>query len=191
MDVTDSELIRSHCQGDCRAFGEIVRRYEKRLQNFICLKIGDREQAEDLVQETFLRVSKHAHRFDHSRQFMTWIYTIASNLAKNEIRNQSRSPLVFFQTLRNAVGDDEFNFDFEDPRARTDDLQHVNYLRERIHNVVAGLPEHHKQVFKLRELEGKSYEEIAEITHSGLGTVKSRLNRARISFAEHIEPFVD
>ena len=73
---------------------ELVERYQTRLLNFVNRTIGDRERAEDLVQEVFIRVFRHLHRFDQTKKFSTWIYTIASNLAKNELRNRSRNPLV-------------------------------------------------------------------------------------------------
>jgi RNA polymerase sigma-70 factor (ECF subfamily) len=150
--------------------------------------IGDREKAEDLVQEVFIRVYRHLHRFDRAKKFSTWVYTIASNLAKNELRNRSRNPLVLFQTIRRNWEDEDRPLQFEDPASRPDDLFRKRHLRELVEASVARLPEHHRQVFILRELEGKSYEEIAEITACNLGTVKSRLNRARTSFAEIIAP---
>ena len=184
----DAELVRAFLAGDERAFREIVTRYQVRLLNFIYRTIGDRERAEDLVQEVFIRVYRHLARFDQSKKFSTWIYTIASNLAKNELRNRSRNPLVLFQTLTQGWDDEERPLEFEDPDARPDDQYRKRHLRELIDKFVAELPPHHREVFVLRELEGKSYEEIAEITSCNLGTVKSRLNRARTSFAALIGP---
>ncbi|HJQ19740.1 MAG TPA: sigma-70 family RNA polymerase sigma factor [Gemmatimonadaceae bacterium] len=178
--------------GEERAFTELTERYQTRLLNFIYRTIGDRDRAEDLVQEVFIRVYRHLHRFDRSKKFSTWVYTIASNLAKNELRNRSRSPLVLFQTMRGSQTDEEERpLQFEDTTSRPDDMYRKRHLRELVEQTVAQLPEHHRQVFVLRELEGKSYEEIAEITACNLGTVKSRLNRARTAFAAIIEPFVD
>ena len=131
------------------------------------------------------------YRFDRSRKFSTWIYTIASNLAKNELRNRSRNPLVLFQTIRRNWEDDDRPLQFEDFGSRPDDLYRKRYLQKIVEQTVEELPEHHKLVFRLRELEGKSYEEIADITGVNLGTVKSRLHRARTSFAERIEPLLN
>ena len=186
--VDDSDLVSAFLNGQERAFGELVERYQTRLLNFIYRTIGDRERGEDLVQEVFIRVHRHLHRFDRTKKFSTWIYTIASNLAKNELRNRSRNPLVFFQTIRKNWQDDDRPLQFEDMGSRPDDLYRKRHLRELVENSVGQLPERHRQVFILRELEGKSYEEIAEITGCNLGTVKSRLNRARNSFAAIIEP---
>jgi len=187
--LDDAGVVEAFLGGDERGFQELVERYQTRLLNFVYRTIGDRERAEDLVQEVFIRVYRHLHRFDRSKKFSTWIYTIASNLAKNELRNRSRNPLVLFQTLRGNASDEEDRpLQFEDTSSRPDDLYRKRHLRQLVAQTVAALPEHHRQVFVLRELEGKSYEEIAEITHCNLGTVKSRLNRARTAFAAIIEP---
>ena len=187
----DSAVVTAFLGGEERAFSELVERYQTRLLNFIYRTIGDRDRAEDLVQEVFIRVYRHLHRFDRSKKFSTWAYTIASNLAKNEHRNRSRNPLVLFQTMQGASDDEDRPLQFEDTTARPDDMYRKRHLRELVEDTVAKLPEHHRQVFVLRELEGKSYEETAEIPHCNLGTVKSRLNRARSAFAAIIEPFVD
>ncbi len=189
--LDDSRVVQAFLDGDARAFTELVVRYQTRLLNFIYRTIGDRERAEDLVQEVFVRVYRHLHRFDQAKKFSTWIYTIASNLAKNELRNRSRNPLVLFQAIRKQWDADQRPLQFEDTGSRPDDLYRKRHLKELVEWSVAQLPEHHRVVFVLRELEGKSYEEIADITGCNLGTVKSRLNRARNSFATIIAPLLD
>jgi len=189
--MDDSAVVTAFLGGEERAFSELVTRYQTRLLNFVYRTIGDREKAKDLVQEVFIRVYRHLHRFDRSKKFSTWVYTIASNLAKNELRNRSRNPLVLFQTVQKNFQDEDRPLQFEDTTARPDDMYRKRHLREIVEETVAKLPEHHRNVFILRELEGKSYEEIAEITDCNLGTVKSRLNRASNSFAEIIAPYVD
>jgi len=184
----DSGVVTAFLGGEERAFEELVVRYQTRLLNFIYRTVGDRERAEDLVQEVFIRVYRHLHRFDRSKKFSTWVYTIASNLAKNELRNRSRNPLVLFQTVKKNWQDEDRPLEFEDSSTRPDDMYRKRHLRQVVEESVAKLPEHHRDVFVLRELEGKSYEEIAEITGCNLGTVKSRLNRARNSFAEIVAP---
>lgn len=189
--LDDASVVQAHLNGDAQAFEELVERYQKRLLNFVYRTIGDRERGEDLVQEVFIRVHRHLHRFDQTKKFSTWIYTIASNLAKNELRNRSRNPLVLFQTIKKNWEADHRPLQFEDKHHRPDDLYRKRHLRELVDWTVAQLPEHHRVVFVLRELEGKTYEEIAEITDCNLGTVKSRLNRARNRFAQLIGPRLD
>jgi len=186
--LDDGKLVDAYLSGADRSFDALVERYQSRLLNFIYRIVGDRERAEDLVQEVFIRVYRHLGRFDRSKKFSTWIYTIASNLAKNELRNRARSPLVLFTSMTRGVDGEERPVEFEDARARPDDEFRRRQTRELVEASVARLPAHHREVFVLRELEGRSYEEIAEITRCNLGTVKSRLNRARNSFAEIIEP---
>ncbi len=190
-ELDDSRVVAAYLAGTKPAFDELVDRYQKRLLNFVYRTIGDRERAEDLVQEVFIRVHRHLERFDQSKKFSTWIYTIASNLAKNELRNRSRSPLVLFQTIKKNWEADHRPLQFEDRHYRPDDLYRKRHLRDTVEWAVAQLPEHHRVVFVLRELEGKTYEEIAEITVCNLGTVKSRLNRARNRFAQIIAPLLD
>ena len=189
--LEDAELVSYYLGGQRFAFNEIAERYQDRLLNFIYRTIGDRDRAEDLVQETFVRVYRHLHRFDTTRKFSTWIYTIASNLAKNELRNRARNPLVLFHALRKSWDADHRPLEFEDSAYRPDDLFRKRRVREHVEAAVTELPEHHRVVFVLRELEGKTYEEISEITGVTLGTVKSRLNRARNRFARIIAPMLD
>jgi len=189
--LDDSGVVAAFLDGEKRAFGELVERYQTRLLNFVYRTTGDRERAEDLVQETFIRVYRHLHRFDQSKKFSTWVYTIASNLAKNELRNRSRNPLVLFQTIKKNWDADSRPLEWEDNTYRPDDLFRKRHLKSMVENTVDQLPEHHRTVFILREMEGKTYEEIADITGANLGTVKSRLNRARNNFAQLIAPLLD
>ncbi|HEX8451025.1 MAG TPA: sigma-70 family RNA polymerase sigma factor [Longimicrobium sp.] len=189
--LDDSGVVAAFLDGEKRAFGELVERYQTRLLNFVYRTTGDRERAEDLVQETFIRVYRHLHRFDQSKKFSTWVYTIASNLAKNELRNRSRNPLVLFQTIKKNWDADSRPLEWEDNTYRPDDLYRKRHLKSMVENTVDQLPEHHRTVFILREMEGKTYEEIADITGANLGTVKSRLNRARNNFAQLIAPLLD
>ncbi len=189
--LDDSGVVAAFLAGDKRAFGELVERYQNRLLNFVYRTTGDRERAEDLVQETFIRVYRHLHRFDQTKKFSTWIYTIASNLAKNELRNRSRNPLVLFQTIKRNWDADQRPLEWEDNTYRPDDLYRKRHLKSLVDAAVEQLPEHHRTVFLLREMEGKTYEEIADITRTNLGTVKSRLNRARNNFAQLIAPLLD
>src|SRR3979411_422908 len=119
--MDDAEIVTSFLEGEERAFQELVERYQTRLLNFVYRTIGDREKAEDLVQEVFIRVYRHLHRFDRSKKFSTWVYTIASNLAKNELRNRSRNPLVLFQTMKGNWDDDDSPLPCDEPKARPSD----------------------------------------------------------------------
>ena len=190
VELTDEMLVVAHLDGRPGAFQELFERYRDRLVHFITRKTGDADRAQDLVQEAFIRVTRHLHRFDTTKKFSTWVYTIASNLSKNELRNRSRSPLVLFQKLTSGWDDDHRPLQFEDSSMKPDDMFRKRFLQDIVEQTVQTLPKHHQLVFRLRELEGKSYEEIADITGVNLGTVKSRLHRARNSFAQRIEPHI-
>jgi RNA polymerase sigma-70 factor (ECF subfamily) len=189
--MSDEELVVSHLNERHGAFTKLFDRYRERLVHFIVRKTGDPDRAQDLTQEAFIRVARHLERFDTTKKFSTWIYTIAGNLAKNELRNRARNPLVLFQAIMKNWESDYRPLEWEDTRNRPDDLYRKRFLREKVNEAVDQLPAHHRTVFVLRELHGKSYEEIAEITGCNLGTVKSRLNRARNNFARIIAPMVD
>ena len=189
--LEDKNIVQLFLDGHEYAFEELVNRYDTRLLNFVYRTIGDLERGQDLVQETFVRVYRHAHRFDQTKKFSTWIYTIAGNLAKNELRNRSRSPLILFQTIKKNWEADHRPLEWEDSSFKPDDLYRKRHLKALVEEAVNELPEHHRIVFVLRELEGKNYEDIAEIIGCRLGTVKSRLNRARNKFARLIAPLLD
>src|SRR4029077_8312654 len=135
--LDDASIVGAFLGGEQRAFTELVERYQTRLLNFIYRTIGDRDRAEDLVQEVFIRVHRHLHRFDQSKKFSTWVYTIALNLAKNELRNRSRNPLVLFQAMRGSGDEEERPVEFEDPGSRPDDLFRKRHLRELVEQTVA------------------------------------------------------
>jgi RNA polymerase sigma-70 factor (ECF subfamily) len=189
--VETNDLVLRHLSGDPRAFTEIVGRYEDRLLRFTTRVIGDRARAEDLVQETFLRVSRHLHRFDTSRNFATWVYTIVSNLTKNEIRSRQRSPLVFFESTRAADDDERGPMQFADHRSRPDHLLANRDLADLVERTMARLPLIYRDALVLREIEGRSYDEMCVILDCGLGAVKSRLHRARLNFVALIAPHLD
>src|SRR3954462_4909247 len=139
----DATVVSAFLGGEERAFQELVTRYQTRLLNFIYRTIGDREKAEDLVQEVFIRVYRHIGRFDQSKKFSTWIYTIASNLVKNELRNRSRNPLVLFQAIKKNWEADHRPLEWEDTQYKPDDLFRKRHLKEKVEEAVAQLPEHH------------------------------------------------
>jgi len=186
---TQSEInrvIEAHLGGDPHAFGRIVARYQSRLINFVYRMTGDRDRAEELVQDTFLRVHRHLHRFDRERNFSTWIYTIAANLARNELRRRNASPFIPTDPKPWLPSSEQDAPELEDPGHRPDMDFDREEVAETVRQTVKHLSPDHREVFVLRELEGKSYEEIAEIVSTSVGTVKSRLSRARHHFAELI-----
>lgn len=185
--LNEPDLILAVLAGSAPAFTELYNRYQTRIINHVWRMVSDREKAEDIMQVTFMRVHQHLHRFDRTRKFSTWVFTIAGNLAKNELRNRSRNPVI---TFTQYSGDSDRPLRFEDSRNTSERLFHNRQLRKLVESATRRLPAHHREVFVLREMHGKSYEEIAKITKSNLGTIKSRLNRARTAFAAIIKPHI-
>ena len=172
---TDEELIFNFQQGDIHAFEEIVRRYKDPLYNFTNRLLGDSIFSEDIVQETCLRVYRNKHRYHQIAKFSTWIYTIASNLAKTELRR--RKIRKFFSI--SSKGSDERDYDLPDSNSDVEREIDGVLKNEIILKEINALPAHFRQAVLLRDVQDLSYDEISVILRVPLGTVKSRVNRGR------------
>jgi RNA polymerase sigma-70 factor (ECF subfamily) len=172
---TDEDLILVFQNGDVSAFEEIVRRYRDPLFNFVVRLLGDAFFSEDIVQETFLRVYRNRHRYHQVAKFSTWIYTIASNLAKTELRR--RKVRNFFSI--SSKGEDEKDYDLVDTSLDIERDVDGALKSEIILKEINALPYHFKEAVLLRDIQDLSYEEISQILNVPLGTVKSRVNRGR------------
>jgi RNA polymerase sigma-70 factor (ECF subfamily) len=179
---TDEELIARFQSGDIYAYEQLVRRYKEPLLNFIFRFIGDLVEAEDIVQDTFYRVYKNKHYYKEVAKFSTWIYTIASNLAKTELRRRRRKR--FFSINKETPNEKEV----EIPDLKTDPEVEANTVvtEKIIQKAIGKLPQKFRQVIVLRDIQGFSYEEISSIIKVPLGTVKSRVNRARLRLQEDL-----
>ena len=179
--LPDEALFERYQDGDDQAFTQLVERYEPLIKGFLFKRLKDEERVQDLTQDTFLRVHRARARYDTARKFSTWIYTIASNLLKNEYRNRSRRRETAFSDLRSegaAPRPVEFESDAVDPER----LAYRGELREAIEDAIGRLEDHHRIPFVMREVEDRTYEEISEANGVPVGTVKSRLFRARNAF---------
>jgi RNA polymerase sigma-70 factor, ECF subfamily len=184
-ELTDEQLFRCYTDGDADVFRILVERYEPRIQGFLRKRLNDEERVEDLTQDTFLRIHRARESYDPSRKFSTWIHTIANNLLKNEFRNRSRRRETTFSDLRpetSATGAPSRPLEFEARGADPEREAYRSELREAIDTAIERMDEHHRVPFVMREVEDLSYEEIAEAIGIPVGTVKSRLNRARNAF---------
>jgi RNA polymerase sigma-70 factor (ECF subfamily) len=172
----DHDLIRRVQNGDMVAFNKVVNKYKSRLMNVIFRMIGSTEESEDIVQETFVRVYQHRHSFDFRHCFSTWIYTIALNLARNELRKRKR--FKFYDIFDMKGNEAEFSVEMKLP----------SNLPKAIEAALATLPEKYKMAFVLRDVQELPYDEVAKIMNIPLGTVKSRVNRARAMLREKLKP---
>ena len=179
MIVSDEELMLECRKGDMSAFELLVRRYQDALVNYIHYTINDYHRAEDLAQETFLRVFKNASRYEPKASFKSWLYTIATNLSRNEIRNRARRKTYF---LEDMVGENEDVYDSEfmiDTRFQPDILYEKKERQQLIKKTLKQLPENQRLALTLVTYQELSYEEISEILNCSVGAVKSLLHRAR------------
>jgi len=172
----DHGLMRRIQQDDFDAFQSLVDRYKDRLVNVLFRILNDHNEAEDLVQETFLRVYKHCQDYDFTYCLSTWIYTIALNLAKNELRRKRKFKFFsIFEMQENGV-------ELKDTKPGPQSLKMV------LDKAIAKLPLKYKTAFVLRDVEQMSYEEVAQVMEVPLGTVKSRVNRARAILKDELRP---
>ena len=183
LDRSDEELLQDTAAGDLQAFDVIVRRYRDRLLNFVFRFLGDRTAAEDVVQETFLRVFRKSGEFHASARFSTWLFTIAGNLAKSELRRRKRWRF----TSLGWNEDVEQHIEIPDERPHPDALAETEIATEAIQKAIESLPPNHRQVVILSDIQGMAYEEIAQIVGCPVGTVKSRINRGRLRLQKKLE----
>ena len=173
---SDEELILRFQSGDENAYIELVNRYKDRLKNFAFYFLKDEEQAEDTVQDTFIKLYEKKDYYRPIGKFSTCIYTITRNLANTELRKKKRKKLVYLSQFKKEKGDYELPADEQG----LDKNYENEFLIKKIHEAIEKLPENYKSVMVLRDIQGLSYDEISEIVQVPLGTVKSRINRARL-----------
>jgi RNA polymerase sigma-70 factor (ECF subfamily) len=186
-ETTDEELIARFQEGDNYAFDLLVKRYKDPLMNFVFRFVGEKNESEDIVQETFLRLFKNKHYYKEIAKFSTWIYTIAGNLAKTELRKRKRRKLFSISHYMST----EKDYDIPDSGTSPESDTNSVITDKIIQGAIDKLSLKFKQVIILRDIQGFSYEEIAEIVNIPLGTVKSRVNRARLKLQEDLRDLVD
>ncbi len=172
----DYDLMHKVQDGDMVAFNEIVDRYKDRLLNVIGRMLSSQEEAEDIVQETFIRVYQHRQSFNFQHCFSTWIYTIGLNLARNELRKRKR--FKHYDITEMQGNESEFAVEMKLP----------SRLPQVLNNAIQELPEKYRTAFMLRDLQELPYEEVAKVLDIPLGTVKSRVNRARMMLRDKLKP---
>ena len=186
---SDHDLVTAARDGDEEAFAEIISRYKNPRTNFLYRFLNDYEEAVDLAQETFVRLYFALERYHTEFAFSTYIYRIATNLAISEIRKRKRRTILSLTGLFQTDADDTTEFQPEDKKSLPDkDLIDDEQARV-IAQAIATLPTKYRIPIILRDIEGKSYEEIATILELGLGTTKSRISRARGLLKEKLKKY--
>ncbi len=179
MFVSDEDLMLDCKKGDLSAFELLVRRYQDAIINYIHFTINDYHRAEDLAQETFLRVFKNASRYEVKASFKSWLYTIATNLTRNEIRNRARRSTYFLEDLVDENEDVYHSVYMIDETLQPDLLLERKERQQIVKKAMKMLPENQCTALTLVTYQELSYEEIAEILNCSLGAVKSLIHRAR------------
>lgn len=179
--LSDEELIAELQQtGNERAFEILVQRHKNPLTNYVFRFLGDFDACSDVVQETMIKFYRYKDNYSSVAKFSTWIYTIAGNLARTEYRRRKRRNFLSI----NDYGEDHKIFDIPDESYRPDVMTDSGIKDELIQKALLKVKEDFREVVILRDIEGMSYEEIAEITGLNEGTVKSRINRGRAKLQE-------
>lgn len=186
----DQQLVERVQRGDKQAFGLLVDKYRRKLGRLLSRFIRDQAEVEDVVQEAFIKAYRALPNFRGESAFYTWLYRIGINTAKNYLVSMGRRP----QTSNEIEVDDAENFEDGD-ELRTLDTPETELMTQEIAKTVQlaidALPEDLKTAIVLREIEGLSYEEIATMMDCPIGTVRSRIFRARESIAERLRPLLD
>ena len=191
---TDLMLVERTVAGDQKAFGLLVMKYQRRIERLIGRMVRDTNLIEDIAQETFIRAYRALPQFRGEAQFYTWLYRIAVNTAKKALVDLKRDPVVSESALRGGNDDDEETSGMENELTSAETPETVLAAKEiaaTVNSAMEALPEELRQAVTLREIEGLSYEEIAEVMNCPIGTVRSRIFRAREAIAERLRPLLD
>jgi RNA polymerase sigma-70 factor, ECF subfamily len=181
----DRELVRRCLAGDEAAYRELVERHRRPVFAVALRMVRVAEDAEDLAQETFIRMFRALERYDPSRPFAAWLYTITARLAIDHLRRRRVRPTSL--TVRDEGSDEDRMLDVMDTTPGPEVLAGHREEERRAQDLIDSLPEHYRVVVALRHQQDLSYEEIAEALHLPLGTVKARIHRARALLKERIE----
>ncbi len=181
--MDDRDLIRAHMSGDPDAFGRLVERYADRLYSFAFHTLRDAALAEDVAQEAFIKAWKGMGRFDESKPFKTWLFTVARNAAVDTLRKRKDIP---FSVLDGDDGEASFAESIPDDAPLADAVVATGELRTVLDEVMAGLSVIDRSIVLLHDVEGMTFEEIAGLSDRPTNTVKSRYRRAVFSLRERL-----
>ncbi|MFM1850300.1 MAG: hypothetical protein RL446_1139 [Pseudomonadota bacterium] len=188
----DQLLVDRVKSGDQQAFNLLVRKYERKVFRLISRLVRDPAEVEDVSQEAFIKAYRALPQFRGDSAFYTWLYRIAVNTAKNHLVAQGRRPIPLSDTLSEdedgeSFGREDVVSDNQTPEAELLSRQ----IAETVNRAIEALPQDLRTAVTLREMEGLSYEEIAEAMNCPIGTVRSRIFRAREAIAQELRPLLD
>jgi len=190
---SDVQLVERTLAGDNRAFELLVIKYQRRIQRLIARMVRDTDLVEDIAQETFIRAYRALHQFRGDAQFYTWLYRIAVNTAKKALLDLKHDPLITEAALRPEGDDDETFQPGREPigEETPETLLAAREIATAVQAALEALPEDLRQAVTLREIEGLSYEDIATMMNCPIGTVRSRIFRAREAISAKVRPMLE
>lgn len=196
MNTTDADalLVEQVKRGDQRAFEMLVVKYQRRIERLIARMVRDPELVRDIAQETFIRAYRALPQFRGDSAFYTWLYRIAVNSAKKALVDLKRDPLLPESMLRGGNDDGEETSRLENELSDSETPEAVlasKEIAQAVNAAINALSEDLRQAVTLREIEGLSYEEIADVMNCPIGTVRSRIFRAREAIALRLRPLLD
>jgi RNA polymerase sigma-70 factor (ECF subfamily) len=188
----DQLLVDRVKSGDQQAFNLLVRKYERKVVRLISRLVRDPAEVEDVAQEAFIKAYRALPQFRGDSAFYTWLYRIAVNTAKNHLVAQGRRPIPLSDTLSDDEDGESFGREDVVSDNQTPDAELLSrQIAETVNRAIEALPQDLRTAVTLREIEGLSYEEIAEAMNCPIGTVRSRIFRAREAIAQQLRPLLD
>ena len=189
---SDAMLVARTVAGDQKAYELLVIKYERRIQRLIGRMVRDVDLVEDIAQETFIRAYRALAQFRGDAQFYTWLYRIAVNTAKKALMDLKRNPTVSENSFKSGDDDETSPLENELTSSETPDAVLASReIAQMVNDAMEALPEELRQAITLREIEGLSYEEIAEVMNCPIGTVRSRIFRARDAISARVKPLLE
>jgi RNA polymerase sigma-70 factor (ECF subfamily) len=193
--VNDSDLmlVQRTVAGDQRAYELLVVKYQRRIQRLIGRMVRDVDLVEDIAQETFIRAYRALHQFRGDSQFYTWLYRIAVNTAKKFLLELKRDPTVSENAFKSDDESDETSWSGNEPTTdeTPESVLAAKEIATAVNLALEALPDDLRQALTLREIEGLSYEEISELMNCPIGTVRSRIFRAREAISVKVRPMLE
>jgi RNA polymerase sigma-70 factor (ECF subfamily) len=189
----DALLVERVKRGDSKAFEMLVVKYQRRVERLIARMVRDQDLVMDIAQETFIRAYRALPQFRGESAFYTWLYRVAVNTAKKALADMKRDPLVLESSRVSTDDDDETSLleNVLSDDATPDAVLASKQLANTVNAAVDALSEDLRQAITLREIDGLSYEEIAEMMNTPIGTVRSRIFRAREAISQKLRPLLD
>ena len=188
--LVDQKLVVKAQRGDKRAFGILVEKYHKKLTRLLSRMVRDQSEIEDIVQDSFVKAYRAINNFRGDSAFYTWLYRIGINTAKNHLVSLGRRP----KAMNEVEIEDVENFEDGDELRSIETPENTMMTKEivaTVNETIEGLPGELKEAISLREMDGLSYEEIAELMQCPIGTVRSRIFRAREAIADKLKPLIE